>query len=189
MPQFVPKPMGRLGFVGVVTALLMVFHALASSTSEDVAVVLGALLMLFTVGQIALKKQRQALARLAVSREGQSICDFARDFDTRQVDTWVIRAVYEIVQARLSHLQPGFPVRAADRLWEDLKFAPDDLDLEVVAEQVAQRTGRSHENSQNNPYHGKVKTVGDVVLFFQAQPVDTSRRFPPGLASKAAPSA
>ncbi len=41
--------------------------------------------------------------------------------------------------------------------------------MDIVA-QIAQRTGRSLSNTTANLYYSKVKTVGDLVLFFNAQP-------------------
>ncbi|MDI4635539.1 hypothetical protein J7U46_20920 [Pelomonas sp. V22] len=106
---------------------------------------------------------------LASRREGQSICEFARDFDARAVDTWVIRAVYEQLQSHLRYVHPSFPVRADDRLKEDLLLDDDDLDIDL-AQEVEERTGRSVDGATNNPYSGKVRTVRDFVLFFQHQP-------------------
>ncbi|RQO58068.1 hypothetical protein DBR47_14800 [Paucibacter sp. KBW04] len=106
---------------------------------------------------------------LASEREGQSICEFARDFDARAVNTWIIRAVYEQLQEQLKHIHPAFPVRADDRLKEDLLLDDDDLDMDL-AQEVEARTGISIDQSGNNPYFGKVKTVRDFVLFFQSQP-------------------
>jgi hypothetical protein len=46
----------------------------------------------------------------------------------------------------------------------------DELDY-VVAEEVAQRTGRSLENPEANPKYGSVETVADLVKFFESQPL------------------
>lgn len=43
----------------------------------------------------------QRLRRLAEERNGESICEFARSFDRRVADPWVIRAVYESLQPYL----------------------------------------------------------------------------------------
>jgi hypothetical protein len=45
----------------------------------------------------------------------------------------------------------------------------EDLD-DVLAAEIAQRTGRSLSGSENNPYYGKVVTVEDLIRFFCAQP-------------------
>jgi len=108
------------------------------------------------------------LVALASERTGESICEFARSFNTREVDTWVIRAVYEQLQEYLAPIQPAFPVRGSDRLVKGLLEDPDDLDLSLINE-IAERTGRSLDNAENNPLFGKVLTVEDLVLFFNAQ--------------------
>lgn len=40
-----------------------------------------------------------------------------------------------------------------------------------IAETIAQRCGRSLDNFDENPLIGKVKTAGDLVMFFNAQPL------------------
>ena len=47
-------------------------------------------------GVVAALGRREAL-RLAQSRAGESICQFARSIDCRRVDTWVVRAVYDLL--------------------------------------------------------------------------------------------
>ncbi|TXI90954.1 MAG: hypothetical protein E6Q34_08120 [Burkholderiaceae bacterium] len=114
-------------------------------------------------------REDQQLLALAALRVDDSICEFAREFDCRKVDTWIIRAVYEQLQMRLRHLHPAFPVRADDRLKEDLFLDDDDLEMDLVHE-IEERTGRSLKDFSANPCRGKVVTVSDLVLFFQAQP-------------------
>ena len=115
------------------------------------------------------KREAQKLLALASEREGQSICEFTRDFDARAVDTWIIRAVYEQLQGQLKQVHPKFPVRADDRLKEDLLLDDDDLDMDL-ARAVAARAGRSIDDTGGNPYFDKVRTVRDFVFFFQNQP-------------------
>lgn len=115
------------------------------------------------------RRTRKRLEAVAASRQGESICGFARSFDTRAVDTWVVRAVYEELQRELSAVAPNFPVRASDRLLKDLLEDSDDLDMSV-APNIAKRTGRSLDGHPGNPYFGKVETVRDLVHFFNAQP-------------------
>jgi hypothetical protein len=45
----------------------------------------------------------------------------------------------------------------------------DDI-YDVVAPEIAQRTGRSLDNPEANPKYGQVETVLDVVQFFWHQP-------------------
>ena len=44
----------------------------------------------------------------------------------------------------------------------------DDLDLDLV-EEIAQRTSRSLDGYESNPYYGKVTTARNLVLFFNYQ--------------------
>lgn len=109
------------------------------------------------------------LNRLALDRKGESICHFAKSIDCRRLDTWVVRAVFEEVQAAMGHHGAVLPIRATDRLREDLHFDADDLDLSLVPD-IAQRAGRDLSSTQGNPFYGKVTTVGDLVHFLNAQP-------------------
>lgn len=109
------------------------------------------------------------LSLLAARRQGRSICHFAREFDCRATDPWVVRAVYETLQDELGAYRAGFPLSAGDRLVADLFIDHEDLDLAIVPG-IAHRSLRSLENLEQNPRHGQVVTVGDLVRFFQAQP-------------------
>jgi hypothetical protein len=140
--------------------------------AEPVVVLVGAALigaaLLYARGEI--KRDAHLLRALAEVRHGESICEFARNFDPRTVDTWIVRAVYEQLQDQLKSRHPRFPLRASDRLKQDLLLDDDDLDLDI-AEMVEQRTGRSLERIEENPLFGKVETARDLVLFFNAQPM------------------
>jgi hypothetical protein len=103
---------------------------------------------------------RRSRPRADDTRNGRSICRFARGFDRRTVDTWIIRAVYE-------ESSRGRPVRPSDRL-EDL--LPDDDDRDIFLLCVAQRTGRSLEGIERTPI-GRFVTLRDVVMFFHHQPL------------------
>ena len=109
------------------------------------------------------------LQTLAASRHGESLCEFARSFDCRVIDTWIIRAVYEELQEELHCYAPDFAIRASDSLEKDLHIEPEDLDLSL-APAISTRTGRTLERIGNNPYWGKVKSVSDLVMFFDKQP-------------------
>jgi hypothetical protein len=69
---------------------------------------------------------------------------------------------------QLRWVYPDFPVRAADRLIEDLMLDPDDIDMDVFVD-VTKRTGRSRRETKANPFYGRIKTAGDLVAFFCAQ--------------------
>ncbi|MDR7378275.1 hypothetical protein J2X19_002954 [Rhodoferax ferrireducens] len=135
---------------------------------STILVAAGLVTVAFIFGFGAMRKRRLHIAALAKGREGDSICQFARSFDTRNVDTWVIRAVYEVLQQELNDATPAFPVKATDLL-AGLLIDPDDLDM-AVAPEVSRRSGRSLENSDVNPLYGKVLSVADLVMFFNSQP-------------------
>jgi hypothetical protein len=115
--------------------------------------------------QIASEKRSRS--RLFAARQGETICNFARSFD-RQTDTWVIRPVYEELTRFLAVEGQPLPVRREDRCEKDLKIDPEDLD--DLALDIAYRARRSMDRSDKNPLYGKVKTVADIVRFFEHQP-------------------
>lgn len=117
----------------------------------------------------SIRRERARLHAIAATRPGESICGFARSFDLRRTDPLVVRAVHERLQLALANSQPAFPVRASDRLEQDLGLDADDLDMDI-APALAQRTGRSLANTAANPFYGKVTTVSDLVCFFNHQP-------------------
>jgi hypothetical protein len=100
--------------------------------------------------------------KVAHARVTESIGTFARSFDRRTMDPWIIRAVYEAFST-------AFPIRASDRFDRDLRL--DDEDWEAAAIAIAQRAGRSMESSKRNPMYGKVRTVRDLVEFLHHQPL------------------
>lgn len=171
MPKFTPRPMRPWAWVAIAAMLLGVGWAVLEAVlTSPGLVLLGAagVVAIFALARREMKRDAATLQAMAAARKGQSICEFSRDFDCRATDAWIIRAVYEQVQRQLTHVHPAFPVRADDRLKEDLMLDDDDLDLDVAVE-VEARTGRSLEDARKNPYFGKVQTVRDLVLFFQSQ--------------------
>jgi hypothetical protein len=123
---------------------------------------------LMVLGTLVQHRQRNQLRALAASRPGESLCSFARGFDYRNTDTWIVRAVYEELQKYLASDCTEFPIRPDDRLAEDLRIDNDDLELDL-AKQIAERTGRSLKDTKKNSYYGNVKTVRDLVGFFLGQ--------------------
>lgn len=168
MPKLQPRDAGLVGwlFLALIGAIALY---IAISAPKPFFAVMAVLLVLCAMAHLQGKRDQRKLLALAATRTGQTICEFTRDFDARAVDTWIIRAVYEQLQGQLNHIHPAFPVRADDRLKEDLFLDDDDLDMEL-AQDVEARTGRTLDGSANNPYSGKVVTVRDFVLFFQSQP-------------------
>jgi len=115
---------------------------------------------------VALLWHKKLIKRLN-SREDVNICTFARSFDCRNVNTWIIRATYEEIQR---YLDPKTlpPIKASDRLWEDLHIEADDA--EFIAAAIAKRIGYDLKDTKSNPHYDRVKTVEDLVLFLTNQP-------------------
>jgi hypothetical protein len=105
---------------------------------------------------------RKKAEKLAAERREETICSFARQLDCREIDTWIIRAVYEEM---LEYF--GYPPHLDDSFE---KIDPDDVEDMAIA--IAERIGRPLKDGKNNPYQGKVGTVRDMVLFFTAQPLE-----------------
>jgi hypothetical protein len=61
------------------------------------------------------------------------------------------------------------PIRPTNSLIGQLIVDPDDLNMDLV-KGISDRTGRSLEDAASNPYYGHVRTVADLVHFFNAQP-------------------
>lgn len=114
------------------------------------------------------RREKYRLKEMSRLRHGESICTFARSFDTRHIDTWVIRAAHQELQQLLKSYVPHFPVRASDSLLEDLHMDADDVE-DLIAE-IASRSGHSLDETESNPFFGNIHTVSDLVLFVNAQP-------------------
>ena len=127
--------------------------------------ILGAFAAIIWIGT-ALNSRR--VRRLAESRGSESICDFARFFDRRTTDTWIIRAVYEELANYLEIDGRSTPVRPSDKWDKDLNIDSEDL-AELVA-CMAFRAQRSLDGAEQNPLWGKVYTVADIVVFLESQP-------------------
>jgi hypothetical protein len=141
----------------------------------------GGLLYLFPVHMLVLRvgyaligvyatiKMRRHIARMAAGRDGESTCTFARSLDYRNIDTWIIRAVYEALQPHCEFGGLRFPLRASDRLEDDLGL-DDELLNDLVVDVIVYRTGRLLVDADKNPFYGNVVTVRDLVMFFSHQP-------------------
>jgi len=131
--------------------------------------ILGASVAIMLVSVVQNSRRRTRLRTTRESRAEESICTFVRALSIREFDTWVVRAVFEQLQNDLRDCCERFPLRPSDRLLEDLRIDPDDLD-EVLVWQIAQRSGRSLSDCRANPYYGSVVTIEDLIRFFCAQP-------------------
>jgi hypothetical protein len=164
MPEYKPKKGSQIALFLFACVFLVVFYY-----SPIVLVVFVAIVILaFVWSYFEQPKIDAYFAKLLEERKGLSICNFAREFNAREVDTWIIRATYEEVQKSICTKQP-IPLKAHDHLFETLKLDEDDLDLDLV-EIISQRTGRSLAQYENNPFYGKVTTVRNLVLFLNCQP-------------------
>jgi hypothetical protein len=119
------------------------------------------------------------LKALISARSDDSICTFARSFDRRSVDPWVIRAVWNELQICMNRKEGPFPIRASDNLWKDLLIDEDDIAMDMI-KYLPPLIGRSIETMEENPYYGCVQTVEDLVLFFNALPLDPTALHPHG---------
>jgi len=168
MPKYKPRKASKLAII----AFFVVALAVAIYEPWFLAIFAGIVLLIAVWSVIEQPKIERHFAKLCEEREGLSICEFAREFDPRAVDTWIVRAVYEQLQAALPTKQ-RVPIKASDELFDILMLDEDDLELDL-AEEIAQRTGRNINDFENNPYYGKVKTAKSLVLFFNHQARDNA---------------
>lgn len=128
-------------------------------------------LVLLGIIATAILLENRRLKRMAARRPQESICTFARSFNRRTADTWIIRAVYEGFSRQLGN--SGLPLRRKDRWQEDLRLDSDDLEDIVI--EAAFRSGRSLETPEQNPHYARLHTVGDIVEFLSYQPLKSTR--------------
>jgi hypothetical protein len=161
----VPGVLQRLAFWSLIAVLAFALGAISVAHPAATALTVTALV---SCGAWSNNRKKTRLQALAAAHNGESICGFARSFDLRSTDPLVVRAVYEQLQEELLSYQKSFPVRAPDRLEEELGLDGDDLDMSV-APAIARRSGRSLEGAQSNPHYGRVMTASDLVYFFNCQ--------------------
>jgi len=137
--------------------------------SQPVLIAIVAFAVLFAVVTVIQNcNYRRRMRSLAAERSGESICQFARSLPYRQLDTSVIRNVYEAVQSEITIPDGPFPIRATDHCTDTLEIDLEDFDF-LVAD-LADRCRRSLESCEQNPFYGRVHTVGDLARFLCAQP-------------------
>jgi hypothetical protein len=164
MPQYLAPKVNKLGLLGA----LALFMALVIFQPVVLAILAGVALLVIIGSLIEKPKMERYFYALSQERTGLSICEFTREFDVHTVDTWIIRATYEQLQAALP-TKHKIPIKGSDDLIGTLKLDEEDLDFNL-AEEIAQRTGRSLANLEDNPYYGKVTTARNLVMFFNHQP-------------------
>jgi acyl carrier protein len=124
--------------------------------------------ILVLIGLFVRFRHQKKMKKLFASRPDDSICTFADDLNPRIADPWIIRATYEEFGSHLKLDDRMFPIRASDRLEEDLDMDSEDLVDSLIV--VAKRTDRSITDTMSNPYYDRVKTVHDFVMFLNHQP-------------------
>jgi hypothetical protein len=156
-------------------ALMVGFGYFFYSSSNLIRVLAAFLILALCVyTAVANRREMRRFQGIGRIRDGESICNFARSFDTRRTDTWVIRAAHQEIQQLLKSYMPDFPVRASDSLLDDLHIDSDDVKDLLV--DVAARSGHSLAETESNPFYGKINTVSDLVFFINAQPRITAAR-------------
>lgn len=170
MPRVARRPTS----LGAWVVLAVLFAAFAYLLWVHPIAVLGFFGFFAVISVIEAKRTKAHLSKLAVQRAGESICTFAREANCRVNDTWVVRAVYEQVQTYLGSEFQHFPLRWNDSFEKDLKIDIEDVG-DIIASEVAERTGRNYSETTENPMYAKVSTVGDLVLFFCAQPIENGQ--------------
>jgi len=153
--------------LGAAALLAVAGYVLFTATVTVRGVSLFLVIAVCIVSALGYRREKRRLDALAGARAGDSICTFARSFDARHTDTWIIRSAYQEIQALLRSTIADFPLRASDSLQRDLHLDPDDIEDLLV--DVATRSRRSLAGAHNNPRYGQVDTVLDLVLFLNAQ--------------------
>jgi len=173
MPKYLPPP---IGLAPLALWLALAMGLMGATVAVALRHPLAVALTIVGIGYLARRDLHRVQARRLTTAGGrgeEGICAFARSFDCRKVDTWIIRAVFEELQEELGQPRP-FPLRASDRLVEELGIDLEEIDMTHVPA-IAARTGRSLDRCHTNPYWGQVRTVSDLVHFFDAQPVQLGR--------------
>ncbi|GGC03294.1 hypothetical protein GCM10011352_31890 [Marinobacterium zhoushanense] len=124
---------------------------------------------LMVVGVISYILDYFKMKNLAIDRGEANICEYARSFDFRNVDTKIMREVWNELQNFLGQYNgKPFPLKANDLFDKTYNMDPDDLD--DIYWSVADRLGIDTENPETNPYFNKVTSVKNLVLFLHHQP-------------------
>lgn len=135
-------------------------------TWMEYVLIIGAFVLFIVVSSIS---DHRRFSKLATDRGDPNICEFARSFNYREIDTKIIREVWNEVQEELGTYDgKEFPVRADDLFEETYRLDSEDLDYAYWA--IADRLGISTDNPESNPYWNRVASVESLVLFLHHQP-------------------
>jgi len=137
---------------------------------------LGSLVLIGGVLLVGWLYDRPRARRISVerqSRPNEDFGSFVRAFDLTgpaPVDPWAVRVVWEAVLPLTALRGPAIPLRPADRFAADLGVDPEEVE-ELIPSLVG-RCGRAVGNWSANPYFSGLATVGALVHFISAQPLD-----------------
>ena len=121
---------------------------------ETIFIIIGIIIL----GVIYTFFDHQRMKKIAIERGEPNICEYARSFDYRDVDTKILREVWNELQDCLGKYDGNsFPIQADDLFDSTYKIDPDDLDEAYWA--VADRLGIDTEKPEGNPYWNKVTSV------------------------------
>ena len=112
-------------------------------------------------GGLSTLAANRKVRRMRGMRVGHDIGTFARMLPIRALDTWVVRATYDEIAAHIGSDANPFPVHPSDRLKADLGI--DDENLCDIIFRIADRSARTTDDIDKNPYIAQIKTVGDVI--------------------------
>lgn len=166
MPQLVPGRASRLVLYVLVAGASAGYASLLWNWPVAASLV-GAAIVVWTIEEN--RRWRRHLTAMAASRADEGICSFVRALPIRDLDTRVVRATFQEIQAYLRHGPKAFPLRPSDRLVEDLNI--DLEDLEDITVTIADRAGRTLEGYQANPRYAGMTTAEDLIAFLSAQPM------------------
>ena len=164
-----PASTGKDSLAGAVLIVVLISLLLLGVVfSRAGRFAIGVVVVVFLAGSVIIDRR---LKNLAAGRQGEDIGTFARGFDRRNepFDPHVVRAVWDALQPYAKFRGGSVPIRPTDRIDEDLGIDWDDIDM-GLAQEVAERTGRSLDNIEANPLFGHVSTVGDLVRLISSQP-------------------
>jgi len=161
LPPLEQRPLPALGWIVLTAGSIALIYWIATHLAFFLAASFIAI-PLWLAHDFSERQRRASIVRERKS----DICTFRKSFDVRRIDPWIIRATHEELTSFLWNGRP-FPIRADDRIDEDLEI--EDEDLDDIASDIAQRAGYSMTGIEQNPLYGRVLTVRDLVLFFTHQ--------------------
>jgi len=128
-------------------------------------IAVGTVAILVLFGSV---REYYRMKKIAESRVKPDICDYARSFDYRKVDTEIMREVFVSMQDWVGKYNGiEFPVKAEDRF--NSIYEMDREDLSYLCVTIAEKLKINLDDVKNNPYWSELNTVKDLVMFFDYQ--------------------